>query len=112
MIVVTSLLRMLLFILELVARVINDSDGKCEDLGEAVGSVLMLVYTLVMEVVPISVLLLLFKFKFNARRLGRLGVMLRQQQYEHDNAHAERNRMMLSSVLLPQFAERRLRRGN
>lgn len=77
MIVVTSFLRVLLFVVELIARQINNSDtSKCDEFGPVVGSIVMLVYTLVMEIVPIAVLVLLFKFKFNARRLGTSATIL------------------------------------
>lgn len=95
MIVVTSLLRMLLFVVELIARIISgSSDSKCEEFKPLAGSLVMLAYTLVMEVIPIAVLLLLFKFKFNARRLGTIRQLLRRPQHEYDATHAKRNRLI------------------
>ena len=81
-VVVTSVLRVLLFVVELVARVINNSDSsKCDEFGPIAGSIVMLIYTLLMEIIPIAVLLLLFKFKFNARRLDdhSMNMMLHAQ---------------------------------
>lgn len=66
-IIFISFARILIFFIELIARFV-DENSQCEEMPE-LSSAFMVIYTLFMSIMPISIFLLLFKFKFNARTL-------------------------------------------